>query len=326
MKKKNLPRAAHLENFNFFDNVGIDIQKSHAALDEVMPKRRPEKSPSRSKIRNVFRLKRDLVINRLGLLQFFIFNGIYRDWFVEFCEYWTHNLRCRPLEVYDFFFLHFHYRLKAQYTSELDWSSPDKHLENWQQPEHIYGVLSNIRTSALFPFSGVDFRRYVKKNSRILEYGCSHAPSYRAYRRYCADLMCRFTLFDIEQYSFHYSKYSYWDDVDIESFHTLKPENFSNPFLGLDEKFDAIILHNVLEHVDNPLNTLQHIRHHLKDNGILFFDYIKSDALGQDTLAGLEQRPSTLSYINEHFDILEGELHLDGRSVGKIVSRKKRES
>jgi 2-polyprenyl-3-methyl-5-hydroxy-6-metoxy-1,4-benzoquinol methylase len=96
----------------------------------------------------------------------------------------------------------------------------------------------------------------------------------------------------------------------------LRPENsFRYP---LAQKFDAIFCMTVLEHLQEPLNVVEHLRTLLAPGGLLFFDYVKSDAAGLDTVAGRDQRPAVLAYVREHFRLLQGSLD-DDRSIGLTV-------
>ena len=52
----------------------------------------------------------------------------------------------------------------------------------------VSSLFRNILNDANNPNSAVNFRKYVKKEARVLEYGCSIAPAYRTYRRYFTDL------------------------------------------------------------------------------------------------------------------------------------------
>ncbi len=52
--------------------------------------------------------------------------------------------------------------------------------------------------------------------------------------------------------------------------------------------------------------------------GLLFFDYVKSDATGLDTIPGRDQRLAVFTYVRNNFEILHGSLNED-RSIGLTI-------
>jgi hypothetical protein len=46
----------------------------------------------------------------------------------------------------------------------------------------------------------------------------------------------------------------------------------------------------------------------LSPGGLLFFDYIKSDGNGLDTVQPLRERKPTLEFIQENFDVIFGKI------------------
>jgi 2-polyprenyl-3-methyl-5-hydroxy-6-metoxy-1,4-benzoquinol methylase len=79
----------------------------------------------------------------------------------------------------------------------------------------------------------------------------------------------------------------------------------------------------VLEHLPRPVAVLQHFYRALKPGGHLVFDYIRSEGKGLDTSTSLRDRLAALQFILDHFDIVSGEVRLDGSNVGATVARQR---
>ena len=181
-------------------------------------------------------------------------SGLARRWFDDFVTYWHDILGGRPIPtVSDFNALLHEYRKRQQHVGELSWSDAAQHVANWQEPEGIYQTLHNARKLALHPIAGFRVWRRVPRGARVLEYGCSLAPYYYCYRLYFSHLECSHVLADIPNFPFHYAKYLYRHDAEVE-FATIDPEKFREPLAGLagEERFDVIIVTTVFEHLDDP--------------------------------------------------------------------------
>jgi len=208
-------------------------------------------------------------------------------------------------------------------TTLLNWKTSKKHLDNWQAPPLISSLFFNIQNDALNPNNAVNFRKFVKKQGKVLEYGCAIAPAYRTYRRYLTDLKIKFILLDIPNFTFHFAKWSYFEDHEVEKFITLNQRDFSNPLKSINYNFDAIILHKVLEHLDHPRVIIEYLTKRINKNGLLFFDYISSDMKGLDSEGGMKERASTLEYIKKNYEFIEGDFFISHKSLGKIVAKKR---
>lgn len=234
-----------------------------------------------------------------------IITGMEREWFDEFHDFWRNFLGGRPLNIMDFNMLRMQYRLVAQQTDILDWSSKEKHAENWKQDENMAILFQQVYSSALRPYREM---RFMKKNMHILEYGCSNAPYYRAYRRFYSHYNAKWTLADLKQISFLYAKYSYGSDDAIEKMIVIDADNMDNPFGNLIEEYDLVILTTVLEHLHEPLAVVKMLLSKLKSGGMLMFDYIVSHAKGLDSANGLIQRKETIEYIANNTKLIHGDL------------------
>ena len=187
--------AAHHGDGNYFDRIRIDISESHAKLDHPVAAKR---SVRRSRVGNVLRLLVTGLLIRLRLREPLVMSGLSRRWFDDFVAYWHGVLGGRPIPtVADFNALLHEYRRRQQHVRELSWGDATQHVANWQDPDAIYQTFHNVRRLALHPVAGFRLWRLVRPGSRVLEYGCSLAPYYYAYRLYYSHLRCSFALADI---------------------------------------------------------------------------------------------------------------------------------
>lgn len=231
-------------------------------------------------------------------------------WFERFRRYWGRVLGGRPLwGVEDFYFLRNIYRIRFQNAGVPDDADAAVHLESWQRPE----VLSHLFHSAYKESLNNELRllrpmRELHRGPvrRLLEFGCGSAP--------ITTTLCEFQpprgerhawISDIETVPFHFAAHRLAPFANVHAV-PLRPEtSFRFPRA---EKFDAIFCMTVFEHLPEPLATLEHLHELLAPGGLLIFDYVKSDAGGLDTRAGLEQRPAVIDYVRQHFTVLRGQL------------------
>jgi len=92
---------------------------------------------------------------------------------------------------------------------------------------------------------------------------------------------------------------------------------------ALPGQYDAIFCLETLEHLPRPVATLRHFHSALRPGGVLIFDYIRSEAIGLDTAAGLRDRDEALAFVVEHFDVLEGRIVRDGGNLPPTVVRRR---
>lgn len=311
--------AQHLEGGNLFDDLRIDIAASHRRLDDL---RRTPRSIRRSRSVNGAKLFLTRLANRLRIYELLVVNGIRRKWLDEFSSYWSQILGGRPfVNSIDFFLLLHDYRKRQQHTAPLEWSDAHQHLANWQHPSQLYSTLHNVRKLASQPLVSRALWQEVPRGARILEYGCSLAPYYNCYREFFTHQGCHWTLADIPNFPFHYARYRYRDDAEVELL-TINAADFGDP-LGDRGGFDVIILTTVLEHLDHPLFVTDYLLDRLKPGGLLVFDYIKSEGLGLDHPAGLEMRKACLQRILARTDVLHGDVEDIEQSVNLCIARKK---
>lgn len=313
-------KAVHLvEGGNYFDDMRIDIAESHRKFDSLT---RNPKSLQRPEYQNIIKLYLTGIALRFGIHEFLVVNGIRRSWFDGFRDYWSNILNGRPLwNTLDFFMLLHDYRKRQQYTSQLEWSDPAQHLSNWQHPGQIYSTLHNVRQCAIQPIVCLSLWKKIPKGARILEYGCSLAPYYYCYREFFSHLNCKWILADIPNFPFHYAKYLYRNDPNVE-FVTINNSDFSNP-LGEAGGLDVIILTTVFEHLDDPVFVSEYLLKRLKTGGLFVFDYIKSEGKGLDHPKALEMRQDCLKSILAQTQLVYGKINDINESIGLCIARKK---
>ena len=251
-------------------------------------------------------------------------NGFRRKCLDDFRSYWTTILGGRPLPTaFDFLTLLHDYRKRQQHTSELEWSDAAQHIANWQNPRELYATFNAVRKLALRPVVGLQLWKRLPGRAKVLEYGCSLAPYYHCYREFFFYKRCRFILADIPNYPFHYAKYLYRSDPDVQ-FTTIDAGAFSDP-LKQERDFDAVILTTVFEHLDDPLFVAQYLLGRLKPGGLFVFDYIRSHGHGLDHPNALASRRQTITAILDQTEVVHGRIGNLDEDIGFCIARKTNE-
>ena len=294
---------------NYFDNIKPNLRELYKK-QELEIENLKKININKIFFIGYFRIIRDAIFYKTGVLESLCYSGFINDWFLPFKKYWSQIYGGRNINLDDFFNLKFHFRKIAQSTEQLSWDSPENHILNWQDPINVSQLFHYAYKGCLLPFQGFKFLRKTKSNIKILEYGCSIAPYYSTYRKYLSHKKQHWTLMDIPNHAFHFARYKYQKDNSVVQMPVLYPDFFDNPFnLIKTKKFDIIIITTVFEHLDEPLIVAKELHKHLNKGGVLLFDYILSDAEGLDTVKGLEKREETLKFLFENFiinkDILE---------------------
>lgn len=120
--------AVHLPGGNFFDDLRIDIAKSHETLAALHSEKRSDRGLV---FWNKLRFLANGALQKFHMQEVLVTSGVRRKWFDEFHDYWDSVLSGRPLTVMDFFMLAHDYRKRQQHTRELNWSSAEQHVQNW---------------------------------------------------------------------------------------------------------------------------------------------------------------------------------------------------
>jgi 2-polyprenyl-3-methyl-5-hydroxy-6-metoxy-1,4-benzoquinol methylase len=292
---------------NLFDLINIDINLKHQEIEN-----KKDKHPFGSF--SFFKKLSHFFLKKIGLFSKLAEAGFLRRWFNEFNFYWQKELGGRPLKFQDFFYLHSLYRSRYQNLKLEDETNPNQFLNDWQKPENIYQTFSCAYQYGINPFSYFPFKKYLKKEMSILEYGCGFAPISASLFHYEPNKF-NLTIADIPNFPFHYAKWK------LKPFN-VKTININPNNLPLLEKYDVIFLIAVLEHLPNPLEIIKYLTNHLNKNGFFIFDYIKSEAEGFDTNQSLAERDKVLNFIKENFSIIEGKINLE-KNIKNTVCLKK---
>lgn len=223
--------------------------------------------------------------------------------------------------VSDFFFLRTFYRLRQPPPNPNTIATISGHLATWQDQDFLYGLFQAIfQESFTSEYECLRLLRSLKPGwSSLLEYGAGSAPitssiiQHGCWRRECSCMIS-----DIPTLTFHYAAYKFRYCLNVEPI-LLRPEDDFQ--LITDRQFDVVFCCQVFEHLNRPLVTVKRLTQALKPEGVLIFDYIKSEAKGLDSLQGLVERESVLDYIASAFRIEYGEIRKD-QNVGLTVARK----
>ncbi|HQO34636.1 MAG TPA: carbamoyltransferase C-terminal domain-containing protein [bacterium] len=132
---------------------------------------------------------------------------------------------------------------------------------------------------------------------RLLDYGCGSACIHKFLLR-LNDI--RITLADIPSETFSFAKWRFRNMPNVEFFE-IDPAR-----LGLTGTYHVIFCDNVLEHLLNPLEVVQHLTEHLKSRGYALIDF--ATALGPyqtgHLKASIDQYDKTMRYIREKYDLV----------------------
>lgn len=313
---------------NLYDDVRPDV----AALLDAQEARLPPPDPTarsadglgfRGTLASLARLYATGALVGLGLHRRLVYANLRLDWFREFQAYWSLELGYRPLHPHDFYFLAGVYRQRLQtidfpHLGDPESASDALHLESWRDPRTVSYLFAHTYRLALSPLRAHPFIPYVPRGGRVAEYGCGVAPIATSLARYYRHLNLRIVCADLPHLLLHYTRWKF-RDTPFVTVVPIRPEEDA-PLTG---EFDTIFCLEVLEHLPRPIAALRHFHRVLKRGGHLVFDYIRSEGTGFDTAAALRDRLPALELILAHFDVVSGEVPLDGRHVGTTVVRKR---
>lgn len=314
-------RDIHLPGGNLFDNMKIDIVAAYSQQD-ILLNSLEKKEVKQGVLHSYTKLIFTYALIKLNIYEFLVANGLINNWFLEFRRYWQEILGGRPITIFDMPSLRFHYRRKIQSMESLEWDGPDLHIKNWQEPQAISYTLQLLYRQAIYPIRYKGLWKYLKNEMNVLEYGCALAPMYSTWRQFLSHKPIYWTLADIENFPFHYTRFLYSQDK-CATLIKISAENLNDPLCGLDRKYDLIIIQEVFEHLHEPLHIAQYLLSRLNLGGLFIFDYIVSEATGLDTPAGLTQRDETLAFLEKNLTIIEGHFLRDGKSIGLCVGKLK---
>lgn len=313
---------------NRYDDFRPDVA---ALLKEQEARLTPSDSQARSgdglgplgRLASVARLYAFGGLVKSGLHRRLVYSSLSLGWFKQFQEYWVTELGNRPLQPHDFYFLAGVYRQRLQTIhfdsiENLELANDDSHLEAWRDHRIVHHLFAHTYRQALSPLRAHRFARYVRRGGRVVEYGCGTAPILDGFARWYRHLDVHLVGADIPHLLFHFARWKFRD----ARFVTMIPiaPNDDGPLSG---RYDTIFCLEVLEHLPRPLPVLTHLHQVLEPGGYLIFDYVRSDGTGLDTPAALRDRIPALKFLLERFEIVEGDVPLDGNHVEPVVARKR---
>jgi 2-polyprenyl-3-methyl-5-hydroxy-6-metoxy-1,4-benzoquinol methylase len=263
---------------------------------------------------------------RLGGLGLLVLTGWHRalvyanlrlGWFEEFQRYWVDELGNRPLHPHDFYHLYGVYRQRLQAIAP-DLSTDAAQLASWRDHRIMYYLFSHTYRQALSPLRVQRYARFLRRGGRVAEYGCGTAPIVTALAHHYRHLDLELVAADIPHVLFHFVRWRF-RDVPYVTTVPIAPDDDA----ALPGQYDAIFCLETLEHLPRPLAALRHFHTSLRPGGVLIIDYIRSEATGLDTPAGLRDRDDALRFVRDRFEVVEGRISLDGDHLPPTVVRKR---
>lgn len=308
---------------NRYDDVRFDVPALLDAQDRTL---RPPDPAARSgddlggpgRLASRARLYALGLLVRLGIHRRLVHANLRLGWFYEFQDYWVGELGNRPIHPQDFFHLYGVHRQRLQ-SIEPDLRSDASHLESWRDPRITYYLFAHTFRQALQPLHVHHYARFLRRGSRVAEYGCGTAPMLTALARRYRHLDLALVGADIPHLLFHYARWRFRGDPFV----TMVPIKPGDD-MPLPGRYDAIFCMEVLEHVPRPLATLRHFADVLLPGGVFVFDYVRSEGTFLDSATSLRERDAALRFIIDRFEIVQGVVPTDGSHVPPAVVRKPR--
>ena len=306
---------------NYYDNLKVDVKELYARypIEKVNAARKDKKTLLSRIYYNSF-----IPIKLRNYVWYFFHRGHFDfAWLDQFRKYWSTVLGGRPLwDEHDFYFLRNIYRLKFQENQVPDSADAGIHLDSWQRPELMYQLFHQVFKESLTNQLGL--WRHVKRSlnrplQSFLEFGCATAPVTATFFEFYKNIRnVQVYISDIQTLAFHYASYRF--NMKNVTPLLLTPENeFSLPD---DIKVEVVFCITVFEHLNSPLAIIKKFHSILKRGGLLFFDYIKSDGEGLDTIQGVKERNAVLYYVDSNFNVVFGKISYD-ENMGLTIVRKK---
>jgi len=242
-------------------------------------------------------------------------------WLRHFQDYWV-KLGGRPLwHPSDFYFLRTFYRLRQPPPDANTRDTTADHLGLWQDESFLYGLFNSVIKETFSSEYGLLHLLHSLNPSwsSMLEYGAGSAPitssivQHAYWRRGCSSMIC-----DMPTLTFHYAAHKFRCCSNVVPVLLRTEDDFQ---LVTHHTFDAIFCCQVFEHLNRPLDTAKRLVQLLNVGGVLFFDYIKSEARGLDSRQGLVERDSVLEYLASALRIEHGQIRKD-QNVGLTAGRK----
>jgi 2-polyprenyl-3-methyl-5-hydroxy-6-metoxy-1,4-benzoquinol methylase len=307
---------------NHFDNLQLDLDSLFESQEARLPRWQPSTRSTdgfsvSARVKQSLRYLTTRLLIRQGWYERLIHANLILGWFDEFRRYWITQLGNRSLNPHEFHFLAGTYRARFQGVAVDEGADGIDFLDAWRDARVISQIFSYTYKLALYPLFGDRFVKYIPKNGNFCEYGCGLAPITTTMLKFHRGRGFQAACADIPHMMFHAMR---WKFSNYPFIHTIKIDPADN--CPLDDQYDTVFCMTVLEHLPRPMPITQHILDHIKPGGYFIFDYIKSEGKGLDTIEALRGRDSVLNHISKVTRVVEGNLNLDGNSVGIVVAQK----
>ena len=238
-----------------------------------------------------------------------------RPWHADLCEYYGVS----PHQAFELGFR------RPGRRPELP-SSPTTHSvtgqtfeELWEghtrdAPLSIQSFYSDV--GAWFSFRQVVYHRrnsfrhivsHIKGGDRICEYGAGVGPmSYNAVKQN-PDLPLAITITDVPSEHLRFGEWRLRKLIDdVGSPATLEVLEVKGDELPLTDQFDIVTILDVLEHVHNARDLVEHLCSHLKTGGHLWETFIVVQPGHADLQEAQAARESVYSYLSAHMEMVTG--------------------
>jgi hypothetical protein len=196
---------------NRFDRYAPDISELMRQQAQLLPPHDPTAHSDdglSSLARNVYYPLRLRLVRRLkntGVYDALLRTHLLTGWFEEFRQYWVGELKNRPIDLPDFYFLRGVYRARFQDLALPNDSTDAEHLATWQQAELVYFLFHSQLRYRTSDFS--QYLSFIPKGSHVCEYGCGIAPVTVWLARYAPHYALRLTFADIPTLAFHFARW-----------------------------------------------------------------------------------------------------------------------
>ncbi|MDD5738604.1 MAG: methyltransferase domain-containing protein [Candidatus Pacebacteria bacterium] len=309
-------------SYNKFDNVFLNIKEEFEKQNQLLSKK-PKNGKESNFLFNILSVMFGLflaLLYKCGILQKLFYSNMRLKWFFDFKKFWVDYLGNRNIDVIDFHFLRDSYRAKFQDVSleHTDEKNPEKFLASWQGQGNIFYLFQSVWNYSKKAYLDCWlFVKFIKKNSHVLEYGCSVAPITQGLIKYFGYKNLKFTIADIPQIAFLYARWKLMTNKRVGSI-VLNPSQKNN--LPQNVKYNTIVCLTVFEHLPNPIEVVEGFLSHLEKGGVLIFDYIKGEAGGLNSIAGEKERIEVLKIIERNFKVLKGKIDFEN-SMGLTIAQ-----
>lgn len=311
-------------SINLYDNLVVDISSLYKNYPIELKCNNKLDSDlfASSLIYKIYKNKFIPLKYRLKLWSFFRNTNLDLSWFIEYKKYWCKVLGGRPLwNVNDFYFLNNIYRTKFSTAAVPDAEKPIDHLDAWQKPELLYQLFHVVMKESLIGEKHIlnKINKLMPNVKSFLEYGSATAPITTSYCQFNNCDNTSIYISDMQTIAFHYATYKFRHNINVKPILLDYKNNFMP---SIDINVDIIFCITVFEHLYRPLDVVKYFYNILNTGGYLFFDYIKGDGEGMDTIKGVNERNDVIDYIESKFNLIYGSLSKE-QSIGLAIVRKK---